>query len=170
MSHAHARTKVRIGNSFGSNSLKQSTYDRITSRIPTGRDDRNRVVSLSYLVQRTTQGRNIRMDVETVDRVNAHSQNFLGILLYLAGRRTENGYIDIVQFADMLYNLIFIQFGRTVFGTGTAHHTGNFEVGGSLQSLEHIVPDVAITNNGSSYFFHTFMDLICHISLFRAQK
>ena len=147
--------------------MKRPLY---TSRIPTGRNDRNSVVSLGLGIQRTAQVGNTRMDIEAVHCMDAQCQNLLGILLHTAGRRTEDGYIHTFQFLDIFYHRIVIQFGRTVLGTCTTYDTGNFEIRRSLQSLKHIVPDIAITNDGSSYFFHTFIEFNYQFSVLRVQK
>jgi len=71
VSHTTSRTKVCISNTFRSNSLQQSTNYRITSRIPSCRNDRYSVVSFCCFTQRTAQAGNLSVDVEAVYRVDA---------------------------------------------------------------------------------------------------
>ena len=94
----------------------------------------------------------------------------LCILFHFAGRRTKDSNIHAFQFLDILHNGICTQFRRTVFSSGTAYYTGNFEIGSCLQGFEHIMPDITIANDGCSYFFHSFYEFIYQFSTLSAQK
>ena len=71
MSHAHARSEIRICNSFRNDRLQQSTNDRVASRIPSGRDDSNGIMSFRYSIKRTAQIDNTTVDIETIHRIDA---------------------------------------------------------------------------------------------------
>ena len=81
-------------------------------------------------------------------------QNLLGIFLARAGRGGEDGYVDILQFADVLHDVILCQFCGFVLRAIAAHDACHFEVGGCLQRLECILTNVAVTDDGCSDFLH----------------
>ena len=170
MSHTHSRTKVCISNSFRSNRFQQSTYDRVASRIPTCRNNRNCIMLFCRSRQCATQIYNTGMNIEAVNRIDAKCKDFFGISLYTAGWCTKNCNINAFQFLDILYNRVFTQFCGTIFSSSSAYYTGNFKVGSRLQRFEHVLPDIAIANNGCSYFFHSFIEFVYQFSILSAQK
>ena len=111
-------------------------------------------MGLGHFAERTAQVYNLRVDVEAVHGVDAEGEDFLGVLLYLAGGGGEHGHVDVLQFADVLHYGIACQFGGTVLCTLTTHHAGYLEVGRSLKGLQRIAADVSITHNGGSDFLH----------------
>ena len=78
----------------------------------------------------------------------------VGIFLARAGRGGENGYIHVFQFTDVLHDLILCEFCGLVLCTIAAHDTCYFKVWCSLQSLERILSNVAVTDDGCSDFLH----------------
>ena len=170
MSHTHSRPKVCISNSFRSNSFQQGTYDRVASRVPTCRNNRNCFMFFCRSRQRATQIDNTGMDIEAVNRIDAKCKDFFSIILYTAGWRAKNCNINTFQFLNILYNRVFTQFCGTVFSSSAAYYASNFKVGSRLQRFEHVLPDIAIANNGCSYFFHSFIEFIYQFSILSAQK
>ena len=102
--------------------------------------------------------------------MDAQRQDLLGIFLYASGGCAKDGHIHGLQLLDVLHDGIVIQLGRTVLGARATHDTRNLKIRRCLQSLEHIVPDIAITNDGCSYFFHTFISFNYQFSVLRLQK
>ena len=71
MPHTHTRSEIRICNSFRNDRLQQSTNDRVASRVPSGRDDSNGIMSFRYSIKRTAQIDNTTVDIETIHRIDA---------------------------------------------------------------------------------------------------
>ena len=89
---------------------------------------------------------------------------------FKGGVDDPTAYVHALQFLDIFHYRISIKFFRTILSTGTAYHTCNFKIGSCLQCLKHIMPDISITNNGCSNFFHTFIGYICQFSINSGQK
>ena len=165
MSHAHTRTKVSVRNTFRGNSFQQGTHNGVTSRIPTGRNNRHCVMSFRLGIQRAAQCRNTCMDVETIYCMNSQCQYFFGIFLNAASRGTKDCNIHILQLFNIFHYGILTQFCRTVLCSCTTHHSGDFKIGSCLQRLKYKMSDIAITNDGCSYFFHLFIGFSYQLSI-----
>ena len=106
-------------------------------------------------IEGAAQGGYLGVDVEAVDRMDAQGQDFLGILLHAAGGGTQQGHIDMAEFADVAHDGIAGQFGGAVGSALTAHDACHFKVGCLLQGLEGIMSDIAVAYYGCSDLLHT---------------
>ena len=76
------------------------------------------------------------VDVETVHCIDAECKNFFGVLLHAAGSGvSQNGYVYVLQFADILDYVITCQFFGLVFSSVPAYDACHFEVGCGFESL-----------------------------------
>ena len=132
MSHTHTRTEVGIGNSLRRNSLQQGTHNRIASRIPTGRNNRNSIMCFCLSIQCTAQCRNTGMNIEAVHCMDAKCQYLFSIFLNATRRSTKDGHIHILQLFDIFHYGIFTQFCRTVLCPCTTYYSCDFEIGSCL--------------------------------------
>ena len=80
--HAHARTEVRVGDPFGYDSLHQCAHYRVAAGIPARSDDGCRPTFPGGVSQRSTQGQNTVVDVETVSSAYSLFQYLQGCSLY----------------------------------------------------------------------------------------
>ena len=159
VSHATARTKVCIGNTLRSNGFQQCANNRITSRVPTGRDNGYRTIRLGSFTQRTAKRSNLCMYIETINSIDTHSENLLGLYFYLTGRTCHDSHIDILQFGNVLYHFITCQLSRLVFGTITANNTCNFKIRSYLKRFHNRFTYITVTYYGCSNFLHFILVL-----------
>ena len=82
MTHAHAGSKVGIGDALWRTSFQQSTNHRVRARVPAGRNNRNGTGNLGCFVQFAVQLPNLCVDVKAVHGIDALCQIFLGIFFY----------------------------------------------------------------------------------------
>lgn len=155
VAHGHTGTEVGVGDALGRQGLEQRADHAVAPRIPTGRNDAHGPGGTCRLAERTAQLRNLRVDVKTVDGVDAERKDFLGIPLDTARGGAEQGYVDTFQLADVAHDGQVGDFRGTVDSTLTTHDACYFEVGGHSQGLQCVVPDVAVTYDGGSNLFHT---------------
>ena len=100
------------------------------------------------------------MDVEGIDGIDAQGQYLLGIFLARAGGGGQDGDIDVLEFLDVLDNLVLGEFCGLVGSPVPTYYTGNLEVGSGLQGLNGVLSNVAVTYYGGSDFLHCLM-LFC---------
>ena len=159
VSHAHAGAEVRVGNPFRGAGFEQGAHHRVAARVPAGRHDRNGAVLRGRLAERRVLIGDLRMDVETVHRVDPFFEQFQRETLYAAARRAENRHVHLAERFDFGgYRIVFQFFGH-VRGVA-ANDTGDFEVFGRLQRLEDVFSNVAISDDGCSDLFHL---LLCYL-------
>jgi len=154
VSHASARTKVRISDTLRSDGFKQRTHHRITARIPTCRDNGYRTILFSCLTQRTSERSNLCMYIKTINGVDSQSQNLLGLHFYLTGRTCHDGYIHILQFGNILHHFVISQFCRLVFRAVTTDDACYFKIRSSLKRFHNRFTNVTVTYYGRSNLFH----------------
>jgi spore germination protein YaaH len=82
----------------------------------------------------------------------------------------KDGNFYAFQLFYILYNCIICQLFRFILGSCTTNYSGYFEIWCGLKRLKYIMTNVAITNDGSSYFFHPFIGFSEQISFFCLQK
>ena len=123
-----------------------------------------------HLTERAAQGGDLGMDVETVDGVDAEGEDFLGIGLDAARRGGKDGHVDCFELTDVAHDGIGGQFGGLLARGVATDDAGHFEVGRSLQRLEHIFSDIAVTYHGGSDLFHRFSLLNGYLVTIRVQS
>ena len=109
---------------------------------------------LGCSVERTAQIDDLSVDVERIDGVDAESKALLRIFLNLAGRSSKDGYIDILKFCDILNDSDVSKLCWFVLSTLTAHDSSKLHVWCSLNCIECIFANIAITNDGYTNLFH----------------
>ena len=158
--HAHTRTEVCITDTFRGNRLKKCTNHRITSRIPSCRNNSSRIMCFCYGIQLTTKVYDTGMNIKTVYRTNALGQYFLCIFLYTSCRSRKNSDLNIFQLFYIFNYRIIIQFRRLILCSVTTNHSCHFKIRCSFQCFQHISTDITISYNGSSNLFHLLFPLL----------
>ena len=97
------------------------------------------------------------MDVERVDGIDTQGQDLLGVFFARTGGGGQNGNVHILQFFDILNNLILSQFSWLVLCSVSAYYTSNLEIGSCFESLNGVLTDVAVTYDGRTNFLHFLM-------------
>ena len=108
------------------------------------------------LSQTFMQTGNLRVNIETIHRVNPHSQYFRGIRLHTTGWGTQNCHVYILDLSNIRHDNIVLQFGRHVRRI-PAYYSCYFKVGSSLQCLKHVTTYISIPDDGCSNFLHLFL-------------
>ena len=157
MSHRHAGTEIGVGESFWCKALHQGAHDRVATWVPSGSNNADGARLAVDLHESLTVAAYVGVNIERVDGVDAERENLLGIFLARAGRSGEDGHVDVFQFTNILYHLVWCQFCGLVFCAMTTHDSGNFEVGRGLKSLDSVLSDVAVSDDGCSDFFHVYL-------------
>ena len=106
VAHRHTRTEVGIAESLRSKTLHQGADDGVGTRIPACGNDADGIRLLIQFHQTFAIAADISVDIERIDGIDTQGKNLIGILLTRASWRSENGYIHILQFADILYHII----------------------------------------------------------------
>ena len=169
VAHRHARSEVGVVQSFWSETLHECADDGVGARIPSGRDDGHGAGLLADLHERAAIVHDAGVDVEAVDGVDAQRQYLFGIFLAAACRGGEYGHVDVLQFGDVLDNVIVCQFGGLVLCSRTAHDAGYFKVFRGFQCLYGVASDVAVTDYGCSDFLHRYVLFIVSFLLMIAR-
>ena len=119
---------------------------------------------LGSCIEGAAQINNLTVDVKTIYRVDTQGQALQGVLLYAAGGSGQDSHVNLTQFLDVLYYGIRCQFSRLVCCSVTAYHACNLHVGSYLQSLQGILANVAITNDGHTNLFHAMLCFLLVVS------
>ena len=162
VAHRHTRAEVRIAEALGGKALHQRADDGVAARVPTGGNDAD---GLRLFINRCKGGTVVEdagVDVERVDGVDAEGQDLPGIFLARTGGRGQDGYIDVLEFADVLNYFVGGQFGGLIVSTVATHDACNFKVRGGLQCLKGILSNVAVTYDGCSDFLHVRIVLLVY--------
>ena len=109
---------------------------------------------LGHSVERTAEVNNLCVNVETVDSVDAERKNILGVSLNAACGSGKHSHVHVLEFANVLYHIIFLQLLRTILSTFAANDTCHFKIGSSLKGLQSVVANIAIAYYGCTYFLH----------------
>ena len=112
----------------------------------------------------------LRMNVETIYRIDTHCQNLFRIFFHATGRSSQHSHIHIFQFLYIFHHSVCFQLGRLVFRTATTDDTCNLKIGSSFQSLHYILTNVTVSNHGRSYFFHLLLGLVYYYLLIRCKN
>ena len=163
VSHRHSWAEVGVAQALGSQALHQGTYNAVTAWIPSCCNDTDGICLLVQLHQSFTVATDISMDVERVNGIDAQGQDLLGKLLARAGRSGQNGNVDVLQFLDVLNDLVRCQFGGLVSITVASYYTCNLEVGSGLECLNTVLSNVAVTYDGCANLFHCLLPFICYV-------
>ena len=70
MSHTHPRAEVCISDTFRHHCFQQGANNRVASRIPSGRNNGNRIMCFGYSIQRTAQVYDTSVDIEAIYRID----------------------------------------------------------------------------------------------------
>ena len=89
MTHAAARTEIRIGKTLGSKALHQRADNAVTAWVPTCRDNAHSTILLCCSRQTATQVKNRCVNIEAVHRVDTQSQAFQRVFLDGTCRRCQ---------------------------------------------------------------------------------
>ena len=162
VSHAHARTEIGIGDALGRYGLEQCAHHRIATGIPAGGHYRNSATAFCHHVERLHHIGYRPMNVETIDRADALTQQPFGQCGHLAAWRTQNGHIDRPQSLDVGNYIHLFQLARNNRHR-TAYHTCHLQIGRSLQGFKRGLAHVAITYDGYSFFLHKSLFLSAKI-------
>jgi len=157
VAHRHARSEVGIAQALGGEALHQGAHDRVGAWVPSGSNDADGIGLLVDLHEALTIAANVGVDVERVDGIDTQGQDLLGVFFARAGGSGQNGNVHILQFFDILNNLILSQFGWLVLCSVSAYYTSNLEVGSCFESLNGVLTDVAVTYDGCTNFLHFLM-------------
>ena len=109
---------------------------------------------LGCCIERAAQVYYLAVDVEAVDGVDAQGEALKRILLDTACGSGKDGYIHIVEFADVLHDRVGSQLRGAVGITIAAYHAYQFHIGCCFQCLQGILAYVAISYDGYSNLFH----------------
>ena len=101
----------------------------------------------------------VGMDVEGIDGIDAQGKYLLGKLFTRTGGCSQNGNVNVLQLADVLYYVIGSQFGGFVGCAVSAYYTCYLEIFGCLKRLNSELSDVAVTYDGCSDFLHIVYSL-----------
>ena len=106
VAHRHTGSEVGVAQSLGSQALHQGADDRVGTWVPSGSNDADGIGLLVDFHQSLTIATDVGMDVERVNGIDAQRKNLFGVFLARAGRGGQDGYVHVLQFFDILNNLI----------------------------------------------------------------
>ena len=106
VAHRHTGSEVGVAQSLGSQALHQGANDRVGTWVPSGSNDADGIGLLVDFHQSLTIAADVGMDVERVNGIDAQRKNLFGVFLARAGGGGQDGYVHVLQFFDILNNLI----------------------------------------------------------------
>lgn len=157
VAHRHAGAEVGVAEAFGREALHEGAHDGVGAWVPSGGNDADGAGLLVELHEALAVAANLCMDVEGVNGVDAQGQDLVGIFLAGAGGSGQDGYIDVLEFADVFDYGVGGQFGGFVLVAVAAHDASHLEIFGCFEGLEGVLSDVAVTYDGCSDFLHIIL-------------
>ena len=142
---------------FGCQALHQYTHHGVGTRVPASGNDAHLASLLAVLHLLRAVVQYACMNVERVYCVNAFCYNALCIFRTAACRCGKNGYINVLQFCNVVYNLVWSERQWFVFIALTSYDTCNFKVSGGFECLKCVVPDVPVAYYCCSDFLHNLL-------------